>query len=238
MLLNFGGTSYSETQSPGHAVGGVTGTTWNSVAADTASGIVDQNGSATNLALNFGTATTIANGNYANATRAADYTLGSSNPGLAGTLFDTPLGKGNAVRDLSAQGPGIILNLTGLVAGEYDFYLTTFRGDHNDNLVQVYPIYAGAAANPITDFTGLQVGSLNNSSISTAGGWIEGTNYLHGTFTIDGVNDNFSLLVSTSSSYLGVLTSLEVVAIPEPSYFLGLGMVFAMTVLLRKRLRA
>src|SRR5690606_16943454 len=120
---NFGGTGYSGTASPGHNAGAVSGTNWNTLAVDTLSGIVDQNGNATSIGIDFSRAiadesTTV---DYGLSTKAADYASVKSGY----TLFDSGLGKSNAVRDGSGL-RGVGIALTGLTPGDYDFYLTTF----------------------------------------------------------------------------------------------------------------
>jgi hypothetical protein len=210
ILFNFGGTSYSGANAPGHVNGTATGTIWNTVATDTATGIVDSTGASTSIALDFGTSSTgtSTTPSYSGATKVADYPTITE---VTGGIFDSDLGRSNAVRDGSTV--GISLNISNLPAGEYAFYLTSFRGDSPVNLTRAYNLYAGVAADPITDFSAFSLGSLNNSNTTS---WEEGVNYLAGTFVIDGTNDNFSIF-SNNSTYVGVLTSLEIVSIPEPS---------------------
>lgn len=152
VLINFGATPYSGTNSPGHDAGGITGTTWNVAATDTASGILDQNGGATSVSLDFGTtgSDTDLIVNYANATKAADYASvnGASTEQLS--LFDTPLGKSNVVRGGSGL-PGVAVSVSGLEPGVYTFYITAFRGDSGGNTPRDYDIYAGVSSDPITD---------------------------------------------------------------------------------------
>lgn len=229
VLFNFGGTSYSGTNAPGHVDGNATGTVWNSVAVDTASGILDQDGGATSIALDFGTAATTTL-DYSAATRAADYTTAIP----ASPIFSTTLQEGNAVRD--AGDPGIGVNVSGLAQGTYDFYLTSFRGDKASNLIHTYDIYAGVDADPITDFSSLSVGSITNTNTIS---WEATNNYVTGSFIIDATNDNFSILSQTSSSFIGVFTSLEIVQVPEPSAYAMLTAGLALSVVvLRRRIRS
>ncbi len=208
VLFNFGATSYSGTEAPGHVDGGITGTTWNTVATDTASGIVDANGAATSISLDFGTSIgTSTTADYGVATKSADYT---SDLSVTAPLFNTSLGKSNAVRD---SGGGISLNIAGLAPGTYTYYVTSFRGDSAGNLSREYSLYGGAGADPVTDFSTLSLGTITNANKAA---WTSGNNYITGSFTIDGTNDNFSLL-STSDGFIGVLTSLEITSVPEPS---------------------
>ncbi|WFB37068.1 hypothetical protein P3T73_04755 [Kiritimatiellota bacterium B12222] len=213
VLFNFGGTTYAGINAPGHVDGAATGTTWNTLAVDTGSGILDENGAATTVVVDFGTSagggTTV---DYAGATKNADYdTYG----GVNATIFQTTLMEGNAVRD-SGSLEGIALNVSGLAAGSYEFYFTALRAETSSNAVRTHNVFAGVAADAITDFSSLSVGTLTNVGFGTASTpWTEGTNYIKGQFTIDGTQ-NFSLL-TTSPDYIGVMSSLEIVAIPEAS---------------------
>lgn len=220
VLINFGASSYSGTNSPGHDSGNITGTTWNVAATDTASGILDQNGNATSISLDFGTTTddTGTTVNYANATKAADYSPIASNASAEQlALFDTALGKSNAVRDGSGL-LGVAVSVSGLAPGDYIFYVTAFRGDSSTNIDTEYDIYAGTSTAPITDFSSLNEGFIDN--FPDVGTWEDDFNYVQGSFTIDGTNDTFSLL-SQASDYIGVLNSLEIyqTSIPEPSTY-------------------
>ncbi|MBC2601615.1 PEP-CTERM sorting domain-containing protein [Puniceicoccus vermicola] len=240
ILINFGsGTGnsprvYTGTNSPGHNAGELSGTNWINLFQDTASGIEDEFGNATNLAIDFGTTTTDTGTtlNYSAATKSANYSVESAVDQDLKNLFDTNLGEGNAVRDGSGS-PGIGLSISGLDAGEYRFYVTSFRGDTEANARTDFDIYAGSSNDAITDFSDYSVGTIFNST--TVSGWSYGDNYLSGTFTIDGTNDTFSLL-SNSNSYIGVLTSLEIVSVPEPgTYAAMIGGIALLLVATRRR---
>lgn len=222
ILFNFGAKTYSGTNSPGHVNGLATGTSWNSVVADQSSGIIDSMGNTTSVTLNFGT--TASNDHLAPAYRVLDYSRGTRaadySRTITGSVFDSNLGTSNAVRDVSGTDQGIGLSVSGLAPGQYVFYVTAFRGDVEANDNRVYDLYAGVAPDPITNFSTYSIGSVSNSNKTT---WQAGVNYLTGTFTIDGTNDTFSLM-SNSSGYVGVLSSLEIVAIPEPSSIAALAL--------------
>ncbi|MDQ8196424.1 hypothetical protein QEH59_18490 [Coraliomargarita sp. SDUM461004] len=225
VLLNFGG-NYAGTNAPGHDAGLLTGTNWNSVSVDTASGIVDQVGAATSVSLDFGLAT--AEGgttvNYALSTKSAPYAMNAGVDADLQTLFNTSLGLNNVVRDGSGN-LGVAVSLSGLAAGEYRYFLTAFRGDAVATSTRDFDIYAGVSADAITDFSSYSAGSITNSA--GVSGWTAGDNYLSGTFTIDGINDTFSLL-SNSTNFIGVFTSLEIAVIPESSAFALLGGLFVL----------
>jgi hypothetical protein len=231
VLLNFGGTAYSGIQAPGHATGGATGTTWNTLANNTLSGILDENGNSTGVQVTFGTSslasTTVT---YNNSTKVSDVT--NVDPDVTGSLFDTTLGLSNAVRSTTGL-DGVAVNLTGLAEGTYEFYLTVFRGDAGND-TRTFNVYTGTSSDAITDFSGISSQTIKNTSISTANGWLEDVNYITGSFTVDGTTDNLSILV-TCNDYIGVLTSLEVVQVPEANTVWGAGAVGALIIFLGLR---
>jgi hypothetical protein len=231
VLINFGDKAYDGTQAPGHAIGGATGTTWNTLANDALSGILDENGNSTGVQITFGTSSlTSTTVTYNNNTKTSN--PANVDPDVVGSLFDTPLGLTNAVRNTSTL-DGVAVNVTGLSAGTYEFYLTVFRGD-NGNDTRTFNVYTGTSSDPITDFSTASSQTINNSSISVANGWLEDVNYITGSFTIDGTTDNLSILV-TCSGYVGVLTSLEVVQVPEANTAWGAGAAGALIILLGLR---
>jgi PEP-CTERM putative exosortase interaction domain len=237
MLFNFGYTSriYTGTNSPGHSAGDSSGTNWFNVYQDINSGVKDENGNATDLVLDFGTTTTDFGTtlDFSASTNSANYNMSASvDAGLA-TLFDTNLGEGNAVRGGSGS-LGIGLSITGLDAGEYVFYVTAFRGDTASGAERDFNIFAGVSSDAITDFSSYSIGTITNTAGISE--WTVGDNYIKGSFTIDGVNDTFSLL-SNSDSYIGVLTSLEIIAVPEPSVFGLLAGLGSLTLVATRRRR-
>tara|TARA_B100001971_G_scaffold214206_1_gene250437 strand:+ start:444 stop:1226 length:783 start_codon:yes stop_codon:yes gene_type:complete len=238
ILINFGFTSkiYTGTNSPGHNAGDSTGNNWINLYEDVASGIQNEFGNATDLAIDFGSTTTATGTtlDYSIATKSANYSIsGGVDPNLA-DLFETELGEGNAVRDSSISA-GVGLSITGLDAGEYRFYVTSFRGDQTSNSTIDFDIYAGVDTDAITDFSGYSVGTIVNSD--AVSGWSYGDNYLSGTFTIDATNDTFSLL-SNSETYIGVLTSLEIIAVPEPGTYAAIAGGLALLFVAYRRRRA
>jgi len=219
-LFTFGDNAYSGTNAPGHASEAIiTGTNWNTLATDTASGIVDQDGNATTISIDFGRETADGTNtlDYSAATRAASYTL---NSGFNGTIFDSNLGTNNAVRD-SGGTVGIGFSLTGLQPGQYTYYITAFRGDGSTTDAGnsgEFTIFSGVSGSAITDFTGLSQGTITNANQST---WEAGNNHITGTVTISSATDHLSFFsdgfrTDTDSDFIGVINSLELAAIPEP----------------------
>ncbi|MEM6459156.1 MAG: PEP-CTERM sorting domain-containing protein [Planctomycetota bacterium] len=224
VLLDFGDTLYTGTDSPGHEDGLATGGTWNGVTGDVASGLVDQNGVAlVGLALDFGTGPDATSINYSNTVRGvdADHT--------AFPQWNDNLGTDHLVRDVSAQGPAMAVAVTGLADGVYDFYFTGFRGDSAANAARDYEVRATTSATAVTDFSTIAVQTLTNSNPTTANSWDPGDNYITGQFTIAG-GDDFYLFVDSPelndqfTRFIGVASSLEIVAVPEPGSMLLIGL--------------
>ncbi|MEM6391498.1 MAG: hypothetical protein AAF797_01845 [Planctomycetota bacterium] len=219
LLIDFGSTPYSGTDSPGHEDGNAIGTVWNTVGGDVAAGgLVDQDGGVlTGVALDFGVGA-VASIDYANGVR-ADTRDHSAFP-----LWDSGLGEDHLFRDIASEGPAIALGITGLQPGIYNFYLTSFRGDNATNASRNYDVYTTTSTTAVTDFTGDFLDEIVNSDPTTATDWTAGDNYATGQFTIANSGEGFYIAVDspglagqTISPFIGVISSLEIVPIPEPS---------------------
>ncbi|MEM6751165.1 MAG: hypothetical protein AAF612_11915 [Planctomycetota bacterium] len=228
VLLDFGPTAYAGTDSPGHEDGAATGTSWNSVTGDAAAGsLVDENGNALpGVALDFGVGA-VAAIDYANGVR-TDTRDHSAYP-----LWDSGVGEDHIFRDVASEGPAIALAVTGLPQGVYDFYLTAFRGDNDTNASRNYDVYATTSTAAVMDFSALGVGEITNTNPTTANDWIADDHYVTGTFTITAAGEAFYVAVDspglagdTNSPFIGVLSSLEIVVVPEPASaaFVALGL--------------
>ncbi len=212
LLFDFGstGSGYSGTDSPGHEDGLATGSAWNNVGGDVASGLVDQNGvAAPGVALDFGTGT-LGSISYAAATKplTVDH--------AAYPHWSDDLGTDHLVRD--AGDPAIALAVTGLEAGVYDFYFTAFRGDGMTatNANRNYNVRATTSTTAVTDFSGTASSTLFNNNPTTVGAWNPGDNYITGNFTVTGAGEDL-YLYSNSTDFIGVMSSLEIVQVPEPA---------------------
>ncbi|MEO0587486.1 MAG: PEP-CTERM sorting domain-containing protein [Planctomycetota bacterium] len=219
LLLDFGPTAYAGTDSPGHEDGNATGTNWNSVTGDVAAGgLVDEDGAALPaVALDFGVGA-VGSINYANGVR-TDTRDHSAFP-----LWDSGVGEDHIFRDISNEGPAIALAVTGLAPGVYDYYLTTFRGDNESNASRNYVVYTATSTTPVTDFSASFSDEVTNNDVTTASDWVAGDHYATGTFTITAAGEGFYVAVdspglagNTNSPFIGVLTSLEIVPVPEPA---------------------
>ncbi|MEM6332981.1 MAG: PEP-CTERM sorting domain-containing protein [Planctomycetota bacterium] len=230
LLLDFGTTAYVGTDSPAHEDGNATGTNWNNVSGDVAAGgLVDEQGDALpGVGIDFGVGT-IGSINYANGVR-ADTRDHSAFP-----LWDSGLGEDHLFRDIASEGPAIALAVTGLAPGVYDYYVTAFRGDNATNASRNYDVYAATSAAAVTDFSGAFADEILNSDPTTANDWIAGDHYATGTFTITAAGEAFYVAVDSpspagpaESPFIGVISSLEIVPVPEPSSALlaaaGLGL--------------
>jgi hypothetical protein len=232
LLLDFGSTLYTGTDSPGHEDGLATGGTWNSISGDTASGLVDENGNAlTGVGIDFGTGT-LSSINYGNAVKplAVDHS--------AYPQWDTDLGRDHVVRD--SGDPALAIAVTGLAEGVYDFYFTGFRGDSTSNAARDYDVRTAISSSAVTDFSSATAQVLTNSSPTTTTSWIAGDNYITGQVTI-GAGEDFYLYVNSPDeneffqSFIGVASSLELVVVPEPT---SLTLLAAGSILLARRRRS
>ncbi len=221
ILLDFGSTLYTGTDSPGHEDGLATGSTWNNVGGDVASGLVDEDGAAVpGLTVDFGTGT-LASISYANATKPLSVDHG------AFPLWAGDLGADHIVRD--SGDPALAIAITGLAEGTYDFYFTGFRGDGANNPSRDYDARWTTSTTAVTDFSGLATNALTNDNETTETDWIAGNNYLTGQFTVTTSGEALYLYTDSpglvgGAPFIGVATSLAIVPIPEPaSLLLGLG---------------
>ncbi len=228
ILFDFGSTAYTGTDSPGHEDGLATGSTWNSLAVDTVSGIVDEFGNAVaGVSVDLGQTTTDTGFivNYAAATKVASY-AGSATY----SLFNSDLGTDHVVRDGSGL-RGVAIVVKGLAYGDYDFYLTGFRGDVTQNVAHDYYVRYATGSSDVTDFTNAPQLDLPNTTL-TQPDWIDGDNYVTASFIIDANNPNLYLL-QNSDTFIGVVNSLEIVPVPEPATMtLALG---GLALMLRRR---
>ena len=214
LLLDFGSTLYTGTDSPGHEDGLATGGTWNNVSGDVASGLVDENGvTLAGVAVDFGTGTE-ASINYSNATK--PLTVDHS----AYPHWNDALGQDHIVRD--AGDPALAIAVTGLSEGVYAFYFTGFRGDNATNANRNYDVRATTSTSAVTDFSTVPTQVLTNSMPSTVDNWIAGDNYITGQFAVTAAGEDFYLYVNSPelseffTPFIGVASSLEIVAVPEP----------------------
>lgn len=223
ILLDFGSTLYTGTDSPGHADGLATGSTWNNVSGDVASGLVDENGAeVSGLAVDFGTGT-LASISYTNAIKplSVDHS--------AFPLWDDDLGEDHIVRD--SGDPALAIAITGLTEGTYDFYFTGFRGDGNleSNPTRDYDVRWTTSTTTVTDFSGLATNTLTNDNETTETDWIAGNNYITGQFTVTASGEALYLYTDSpelvgAAPFIGVATSLSIVPIPEPASLVLLGL--------------
>ena len=231
VLLDFGTQGYAGTDSPGHADGLATGTNWNDITGDTATGIEDENGNpVVGLSLDFGTGT-LSSINYANDVKplSVDH--------AAYPHWGDDLGEDHVVRD--SGDPAIALAVVGLDPGVYDFYLTAFRGDNpqtDTNANRDYNVRFTTSTTPVTDFSGLASNLLTNDNPRTVDTWQPGDNYITDQFTITNAGEGL-YLYSNSTGFIGVMSSLQIVPVPEPGSVVLVG-AGGLLMLVRRRRRA
>lgn len=219
ILIDFRlGTAYSGTDSPGHEDGLATGGVWNAFAADKASRFVDEKGNPiAGLSVDLGTRS-VSSVNYTATTGAADYANGGTCP-----LWDMNLDNDHVVRDIGGF-TGVGIAVSSLAAGEYDSYLTGFQGDNSISAARDYRVAWDVANVALTDFSAANQSVVTNSSPTTATHWIAGDCYITGKFVV-AAGDVISFQVhspdiptgTSTTAFIGVVNSLEIVPIAEPA---------------------
>jgi hypothetical protein len=227
ILLDFGSTAYTGADAPGHEDGLATGTTWNAITGDTASGLLDEDGNpVVGVALDFGTGV-VSSIDYTGAVQALTVDH------AAYPHWNDALGQDHLVRN--GDDPAIALAVTGLAPGTYDFYLTGFRGDGSTNAGRDYDVRYRLSTAPVTDFssdTGATLTTLNNDDPANVDNWIPGDNYITDRFTVTAAGEDL-YLYSNSAGFIGVMSSLEIIEVPEPA---SVGLLAAgLTLLLPRR---
>ncbi len=257
ILLNFGTMVSNDTNSPVHAIGGVTGTSWNLItSADVGSGIVDDAGGATGVAVNLGKESGAA-------TKVLDWSATGYSTSALGSQQNDGIYAGNAksgtfVNNGSNSNISIGVRISGLAAGTYDLYMNARNTNsvYHEGFNVWFTTVANGSGN--TDYNALTAltlatpgtpGELLNQNPNSPTTWVSGVSYLKHTFTINAGDDlvvidegfddpSWDFINSTNgnSSNRGFINTIGITAVPEPASMsiLGLGGL----ALLRRRRRA
>lgn len=242
LMLDFGPTQVAgadQSNSPYHTVTpSFTGTVWNQIQnTDVGSGLSYADGTAaTGVSLNIGATT---NGDsttvgLSNTPSVNNPLGGSTNTGI---YAGTSVGTDGISTSSSGHKRFVGFQLGGLAAGTYDIYLTSRNTSTNSSYDQI--AYVGTSSTS-GDFNAISL-SLTGS-LSYAGGsdailnWQQNENYLKFTVTL-GASQYLNLAVvgGTDNEKRGFLNSVQIVAVPEPSALLLLGLTGACLALRRRR---
>jgi hypothetical protein len=259
LMLDFGPTAIttgSFTNSPYHAVSGVTDGTWkSSIVGDVNSGLFySDNSPATNVAVNMGvsyastvigqTATTINLG--LNTFNTTALTGSATNTGV---YADTSAGR-DGIFTSNNNNPYIGLQVTGLSAGTYDIYIVARNTNTGaDQAAYTQTAYAGKSAS-VGNFDFSAYSATSESLLYPSGptntyssNWVEGSNYVKLSITLTS-GEYLNLAVAgggTGAAARGFLNSVQIVStstVPEPSTYAVLGGLVALGLAIHRRRRA
>jgi hypothetical protein len=149
-------------------------------------------------------------------------TAGASIP----SFYNNSLLGDQVTRASGGTNVAIGLKVSGLAVGTYNFYLTAFRsGGGSENYS--YDTRATVSGSAVSDFSALTPNVITNAGSGSVSSFIEDTNYVVHSLTIDASNPDAYIYVfgkkTDGSDYIGVINSLEIVPVPEPSSMALLG---------------
>lgn len=200
-----GSGSYTGSESPGHAAGDVTGTTWNMVTGDSSSLVYADGSAATGVSVDFGEGggATI-NWGVTQLTSGVGSSTGIYNTDL---MLDWFYADGND--NLGAR-------VTGLSAGDYRVYALTREGDQ---LTRTYDVTIGLNISNPGD-----AGAVETTGVGVASGsatWVDGENYAVTDVTVTGPGDWVTIIVDPISSQYGTLQGLQIVPLTINTDLIG-----------------
>jgi hypothetical protein len=205
VLFNFGALVANDANSPGHALGGIPGAQWNLVTGDTATGIKDSKGNATNLTINLGKSA------------AGQQVLNWNAAGFAtatGTALNTGLYAGNVrsalfVNDGSNSQVDIGVRISGLSEGNYDAFVTA--KNTNTTTDEQYNVYSMLVdpASADTDYSGASATTMVHGLDAQ---WQHRESVVDANFQIIGQKDLVIVVEGVTPGELrGFLNTLEIV---------------------------
>jgi hypothetical protein len=211
VLLNFGATVADNANSPGHALGGVPATTWNLITGDTAAGVKNSSGAATEIAVNLGKS--------AAGVQEIDWDAGGLSTIAAGSQLNTGLYAGNAssalfVNDGANSQVDLGVRISGLTAGVYDAFVAAKNTNTTANeSFSIYSLVVDAESGD-TNYSGVTPQSMIHATDTV---WRHGVNTVASTFEISGDEDLVIVVEGVTANQLrGFLNTLELVKLAAP----------------------
>lgn len=236
--LNFGATVADNTNSAGHTVGGMTGTSWNLITnADVPSGITDSAGGATSVSVDLGKETSATS-------KLLDWTATGYSASALGTVYSAGIYAGNAksatfVNNGSSSFIDMGVRVRGLPAGEYDIFSVSRNTNTSNN--EDYNVYFATVPTATlntgsTDYSAVTPLAQNNAANSAT--WVAGDNYLVRRLTV-AANQDLVVIAegTTTSENRGFINTIQIATVPEPASGLLAGAAAATLGLLARRRR-
>jgi len=226
ILLNFGATVNDNTNSAMHEDGGFVGTNWNLITtADKLTGIVDENGAATNVSLDLGVGSSYL----------LNWATQPSSAAALGTSMKTGVYADNG-HSATYHGSGEVgVRISGLAAGTYDIYISGRNTNTNSGVHMRYYYETVDSSSGNTSYSTGNSHLMYYPSLAdlTAAGtlntWEQDEDYALFQYTIA---DGEDIVVAASSR--GFIATMGIAVVPEPATMalLGIGGIAA---LLRRR---
>jgi hypothetical protein len=206
ILLNFGGLVSNDANSPGHAVGGLTGVQWNLVGTTGLASVVNGQGAATGVAVDLGKSP--------QGQQSINWNADGFNAIVSGSSQTTGVYAGNArsaifVNDGSASAVDLGVRISGLTPGVYDAFLTAKNTNvATDEGFKVYALIVGSNSGN-TDYTSAAATILQHGADAS---WKFGETFTASTVEIH-ANQDLVLVVEgiTAGEMRGFINTLELV---------------------------
>jgi len=211
-LFNFGSTVTGADldQSPGHVVGGISGTSWNLVGTTgVASGLVNADGTANSLQVDIArgdnTDTLI---DWVGADNASGTTMGGAF-GATGVFSNNAASFSYGWQELGAR-------VIGLDAGWYRVFVTARQTKNGASAAGDYTIHGGldSAGSGVTTYTAFDSQLLSNDSDAS---WVMDDNFWYFEVELAAGQDVVVAVDGKGAEFQNVINTIGIQAIPEPA---------------------